>query len=295
MGSNTTTESQTSELPQWQEDYIRKQIMPKATEISTAPYQAYTGQTVAALNPLETQAQNTLAGSNFGAPQYQQAQNVFSQLSSMRPEDFTAMNRQNYNPFQQDVVNATDAQQRALRAQQQLEESQNITNARAFGNDRRGTYEGARQGAFETGYAGVMANLMSQGYNQAQAATMAQLAQRGQTAGSLVDTTGAANQAMLQGAQAQLGAGQVGRSIEQAQLQSDQEAFAQQQAYPLQQLNALLAGAGGIPSGLGTVTGTKDTGMGGTLSALGSLGQAGASFGMFGPSAQGYALGAAYK
>jgi len=287
-GSSKTT---TTEMPKWQEDYVRQQILPKATAIGNAPYQAYTGQTVAGLNPLEVQAQTALAASNYGAPQYQQAQSVFSELSSMRPEDFTSMNRQNYNPFQQDVVNATDAQQRALRAQQQLEESQNITNAKAFGGSRADVYQGARQGAFETGYAGVMANLMSQGYSQAQAATMAQLAQRGQTAGNLADTTSAANQAMLQGAQAQLGAGQVGRSIEQAQLQADQAAFAQQQAYPLQQLNALLAGGGGVPVGIGTTTENSNAGFGGVLGALGSLGQAGATYGMFGSPAQNAALG----
>ena len=293
MGTSNTTQQVSSQMPSWQEDYVRNQIMPKATEISNTPYKAYTGQTVAGLNPLEVQAQNTLAGSDYGAPQYQQAQSVFSELSSMRPEDYTAMNRQNYNPFQQDVVNATDAQQRALRSQQRLEENQMITGAKAFGGNRADVYQGARQGAFETGYAGVMANLMSQGYTQAQAATMAQLAQRGQTAGSLADTTSASNQAMLQGAQAQLGAGQVGRSIDQAQLQSDLAAFQAEQAYPLQQLNALLAGAGGIPQGLGTTTTTGNTGSGGTLAALGSLGQAGATYGLFGNQAQVAALGAA--
>jgi hypothetical protein len=293
----TTNQAQTSELPKWQEDYIRNQIMPKATALSTAEYKPYTGQTVAGLSPLEQQVQTNLAKADFGQPQYQQASNVFSELSSMTPEQYNAMTMQNYNPYQQNVISAADTAQQNLRAQQRLQENEMISKSNAFGGSRADVYQGARQGAFETGYLQTMADLMSQGYDKAQAQTMAQLAGRGQAAGSLADTATAGNQALMQGFQGQLGAGQVARSIEQAQLQADMAEFDRAQAHPLQQLNALLAGGGAIPGGLGTVNtsgSSNQTTSGGSnvLSTLGSLGQAGASFGLFGSPAQVASLGA---
>ena len=55
--------------------------------------------------------------------------------------------------------------------------------------------------------------------------------------------------------------------------------FEQEQAYPLTQLNALLAAGSGVPAGLGTVT-TRDpfgglTGVGKLLGGVGAVGTGG--------------------
>jgi hypothetical protein len=123
MGSTTKTESE-SKLPQWQEDFIRNQILPKAESIGSTPFSAYTGDRVAGLSDLEKQAQSTMAGYDYGQPAYQQAQSVFSQISGMTPQDYAAMNQQNMNPYQDKVINsmedvaaAVDGRRRVLERQ----------------------------------------------------------------------------------------------------------------------------------------------------------------------------------
>jgi hypothetical protein len=64
-------------------------------------------------------------------------------------------------------------------------------------------------------------------------------------------------QSELAGLNAQMSAGEQQRALEQAQLQSDYAMFQEQQAYPLTQLNAVLAAGTGVPAGLGT-TSTRD-------------------------------------
>jgi len=83
-------------------------------------------------------------------------------------------------------------------------------------------------------------------------------------------------QSELSGLNAQMAAGEQARALEQAQLQSDYAMFEKEQAYPLTQLNALLAAGSGVPAGLGTTT-TRDP-FGG-LTAVGNvLGGAGSAF-----------------
>jgi len=86
-------------------------------------------------------------------------------------------------------------------------------------------------------------------------------------------------QSELAGLGAQMSAGEQARALEQAQLQADYAMFQEQQAYPLTQLNAVLAAGSGIPAGLGTVS-TRDP-FGG-LTAVGNL------LGGFGSAGQGY-------
>jgi hypothetical protein len=87
-------------------------------------------------------------------------------------------------------------------------------------------------------------------------------------ANAMAGLAGQQLQSELAGLGAQMSAGEQERALEQAQLQADYAMFQEQQAYPLSQLNALLAAGSGIPAGLGTST-TRDP-FGG-LSAFGSL------------------------
>ncbi len=83
-------------------------------------------------------------------------------------------------------------------------------------------------------------------------------------------------QSEMAGLGAQMSAGEQQRALEQAQLQADYAMFQEQQAYPLSQLNAVLAAGSGIPAGLGTVT-TRDP-FGG-LKAFGQVMQGAGSLG----------------
>jgi hypothetical protein len=83
----------------------------------------------------------------------------------------------------------------------------------------------------------------------------------------------------LSGLGAQMSAGETARALEQAQLQADYAMFQQQQAYPLSQLNAVLAAGSGVPAGLGTVT-QRDpfgglTAFGSLLGGVGNVGRGG--------------------
>ena len=273
MGSKTTTTSE-NKLPQWQEDFIRQQILPKASEIGSTAFKHYTGDRVAGLSGLETQAQAAIGNYDYGMPAYQKAEGVFSELSSMTPQDFAAMNQANMNPYQNQVINSMEDAAARRRAQARVGEASTVTNARAFGNDRRGTFEGERQATYELGQNELVSNLLSQGYTQAQATTMSQLANRGQAAGNLAATAGQAGQALIGGASAQQQLGQLDRMVNQSELDAAYAEFERGNQYPLQQLQALLAGGSGVPTGLGTKTGTESkSGLGYTLEAVGAAGQ----------------------
>lgn len=98
-------------------------------------------------------------------------------------------------------------------------------------------------------------------------------------ANAMAGLAGQQLQSELTGLGAQMSAGEQERALEQAQLQADYAMFQEQQAYPLSQLNAVLAAGSGIPAGLGTVS-TRDP-FGG-LTAVGNL------LGGFGSAGKGY-------
>ena len=125
-------------------------------------------------------------------------------------------------------------------------------------------YEGERQAAFELGQNEMIANLMSQGYSQAQAQTMAQLGAR----------QGAAGQA----AAGMMQLGNLEQLTAQAGLDAQMQEFMRQQQFPLQQLGALVSAASGIPSGYATTTESRRPGTVDYLNALASAGQSAAMF-----------------
>ena len=136
-GSETTT----NDIAGWQKDYFNKGGTA-AGNILDGQFKAYTGNRVAGLNPLETQATGALQSYDFGAPQYQQAQDIYSGIANMTPQDYAAMNQQNMNPYQDQVIGSMEAVAARRRAQERVGEANTVTNSRAFGNDRRGTFEG---------------------------------------------------------------------------------------------------------------------------------------------------------
>lgn len=169
------------------------------------------------------------------------------------------MTQANMNPFQEQVIDAALARSQRERDIARTGEMADITRAGAFGNERRGVFEAERQAAFELGQNEMIANLMSQGYSQAQAQTMAQLGAR----------QGAAGQAAAGFQQL----GNLEQLTQQAGLDAQMQEFMRQQNMPLQQLGALVSAAGGIPAGYSTTTQSERPGTVGFLGALGSLGQ----------------------
>ena len=158
----------------------------------------------------------------------------------------------------------TAAQQDAARAAQQagLTQAAGLSNQAALNQAMQA--EAARQQAANA--ANFQGQFTGAGIQSGAANAMAGLA-------------GQQLQSELTGLGAQMSAGEQERALEQAQLQADYAMFQEQQAYPLSQLNAVLAAGSGVPAGLGTVT--QHDPFGG-LTAVGNL------LGGFGSAATGY-------
>lgn len=240
-----SSQQTTQEMPEFQQKFLEETVIPFATEISQTEFTPYTGQMTAGVSPL-----------SMGAQQYYQ---TVGGIANMRPEQYAARVQANMNPYQEQVIDAALARSARERDIARTGEMADITRAGAFGNERRGVFEGERQAAYEIGRDQMVANLLQQGYNQAQAQTMAQLQQQ----------QGAALAAA--GGMQQLGTLQ--QATQQAMLDAQFQEFMRQQQNPLMQLGALTSAAGGIPSGYGTTTQSQNPGLIGYLGALGSAGQ----------------------
>ena len=281
MGKSTTTSE--TKMPKWQEDYVRNKILPRAEDIADTPFAEYSGDRVAGFTDLMNKAKGTLGSSDFGNASINEAKGVFSDLAAMTPEDYAAMTRENYNPYQTDVIDASlDVASRG-RAKNQISDMARISQAGAFGGDRRDVYQAESDAVYDLGTNQMVANLMRQGYSEAQANTMAQLNARSNAAGNLVGAAGSGVQNMLAGVGSQMTTGGLEMGMNQAGLDAQYAEFMREQQDPLMKLQALLAGASGVPAGLGTTTETKRKAIGETLGGLmGAAGSLGTGFGGYG-------------
>jgi hypothetical protein len=386
MGSTKTEETK---MPQWQEDFIRENILPRGVAIADQDYTPYTGEMVAGMSDLQNQALAGYGNLNMGGQTYDQAIGVQQGLTGFNPADMAAaqlggaqtmqgagavnaamapgqidVNQlattnfdQYMSPYTQNVINRSlqtlgGAQEQALNTM-----GAQATAAGAFGGSRQGVAEAATREAYGKQAADLIAGLQEKAYTQAlqsgqfdignvqqargmqsgQQMTANTLGQQAREAAAARDQAArsgnmaAANQFAIQQAQfeqaanaanyqgqfgaadiqgraanamgalagdrlqsemsglgAQMAAGDQVRALEQAQLQSDYAAFEQEQAYPLTQLNALLAAGAGVPQGLGTVTSRDPFGglsaVGSLLSGAGAVGQGGGFGAVFGGS-----------
>jgi hypothetical protein len=252
MGRSSQTQSTQATIPQFYENFLTQDLFPAAQEFAGQEFTPYGGEFTAGVSPLSMGAET-----QFGQ---------IADIANMSPQDFAAMTQANLNPFQEQVIDASLARAQRERDIARTGEMADITRAGAFGNERRGVFEAERQAAFDVAQQQMIADLMSQGYSQAQAATMAQLGTR----------QGAAGQA----AAGMMQLGNLEQLTEQAQLDALYSEFLREQNLPLQQLGALVSASSGsqIPQGQTTTTSSRP-GFTGVLGALGSLGQGfGAAF-----------------
>ena len=253
MGSKKTTTNNTAEvrdMPQFQEDFLRQEVLPFAKDIADRSFEGYTGDRVAELTPLQRQAAAT-----YGDVESQQ----------LASTDLTPY----MSPYQQNVIDASlrtlgGAQEQALNKL-----GAQASAAGAFGGSRQGIAEAETRKAYGQQASDLVTKQMQAGFMNAQQAAQADMARRMQQAG------------------AQMSAGESARMLEQAKMEADYAEFMRRQQFPLTGLNALTLGASGIPAGYGTTTGTgrQVTSTGGLGPALGAVG----SFGMgMGPQGFGF-------
>ena len=223
------SQTQTQTMPAFQQSFLQNTLMPFATDISQQEFTPYTGQMTADVS------QTALAAQPF--------YDVAGGISQMTPEQYAAQTAANMNPYQSQVIDASLARMARERDIARTGEMADITRAGAFGNERRGVFEAERQAAYELGRDQMIADLMQQGYSQAQAQTMAQIGQ----------SQSAAQQAAA--GYTQLGGLQ--QATEQSRLDAQMQEFMRQQQDPYQRLGALATAASGIPTMTSTTTTQK--------------------------------------
>lgn len=339
MGS---TKTQETKLPQWQEDFIRENILPKGLDIAGTEYTPYGGQLIAGMTPMQMSALSGFGSLNAGGAAYDQAIGAQSALTSFDPRNMSAVggvqsatapdqiavnqiastNLDPYmSPYVQNVIDLGQADIERQRLMASNELGAQASAAGAFGGSRQAVQEGVLAGEAARAAADFSATQRQQAFNQALASsqfdignvqqartlasgqqmtaeTLAQNAReaaaaraqatnlanyQGQFTAADIQSRAANAMGALAGDRlssetaaltAQMNAAEQQRALEQAQLQADYAMFQEQQAYPMTQLNALLAAGSGIPAGLGTVT-QRDpfgglTAVGNLLSGVGS-------------------------
>ncbi len=325
-GQNTSTVQQSNAyIPPWLEQASAGAVQ-RATDLSNQPYNPYTGQTVAGIDPAQQQAYNQVAamqglGTGAASTGINAQANLAGQVTPLTAGGIQANTDQLQQGFQQQVYGpsqgllgnytsqgpataqgvAAGAQQLmspytqsvvdpANQLMQQLLRSNLNTigaganQAGAFGGSRQGVQEGIAQSQAALGSEKYLGDLLNNQWNQATGISRDVALQAGQQ--GLTSNTALAN--LLQGgygANQKLGAdimssnlsqglgaaqnlpqsltslqnmmlgqsnalnqaGTMQQQYQQQLLNAAQGAFAQQQAFPYQQLQTLLGAVSGIP------------------------------------------------
>lgn len=214
MGQSKSTTTQS--LPGWQQDFLRNTAQPLAQQIADQPFQAYGGQFAPEFGGLSADA----AG-------------VYGSIANMTPEAFGARTAANFNPYQQQVIDASLAQMGRSADQARTGLEAGLIGSGAFGSRgevARGEFEAGVQNQRDA----LIANMMQQGYGQAQGVTQQQIANQMAGAGGLAGLGGM--QAALEGQQL---AGQYGE-------------FMREQMDPQQRLAGVMGFGGGNYGGTAT-------------------------------------------
>lgn len=232
-------------------------MLQRAQAAAGTPYQAYTGQRVADLNTNQNAAFGTIANAQ-GA--YQPYLNSATNYANAGASPITSADLARYqNPYQQQVIDATMANIGENNGQQRTALTGNAISQGAFGGDRAGIAQAELARQQDLSSNATLAGLNSANYTQSLGAAQADRS-AAQTGAS--QFSGLAGQSMslpIQGAQAQLQAGNQQQAQSQAQLNVPYQDWQQQQAFPYQQAQWLA----GVSTGVGSQ-------MGGTSSNVGT-------------------------
>ena len=227
-GKETTSSNVSGPGVEYYSDIIR----PAAENVVNAPFEAYGGQFTPGLSQYSTGA----------ADLYGKA----AESGSYTPADWNALTQQNMSAYTQNVMDPTLALMDRERQKQLVGEQGNIIGSGAFDSSRRGVFEAESSAAYGLGRDKMMADLMRQGYNEAQAATMAQqAAQQG---------------ALASGAAGMAGIGGMEQGLNAADLAGQYGEFMRQQEDPYARLAALTGAASAAPVNT-TQTTTKKRGL----------------------------------
>lgn len=250
-GSSTTS---TTTAPNAQAGQAYSDLLNRASGVASTPYQGYSGELVAPVNGQQFAGIGGInANAGFASPYISQA----TQYANQAAQPITGAQISQYqNPYTQQVVNATEAQ---FNQQNQMQQSQLTGNAAAqgaLGGDRVGVAQGTLGGQQQMAEAPVIAGLESQGYNTALSTALQEQQNTANAAFSLGNLGVSGQNAALQGAGAQLGAGSLEQQTQQALDTALYGQFQNQLAFPYQQTQWLA----GLDTGVGSqMGGTSST------------------------------------
>ena len=239
-------------------------VNARAETTAEQPFQQYGEEFVAPLNPVQTAGVNAAsANSQLAQPYYGAAAGLT--MSGAKDVGPLTQGQIGYyqNPYTQAVVNPTVQALQQQQGQQLADQQAQAIKGGAFGGDRAGLQRAQLQGQQNLGMAQAIAPLYQQGYGQAvqtaqtqQGVVASDLARRMQAGQQVAGLGTGAQQAALQGAQAQIGAGTLGQQTQQAQDTAQYQQFLQERGYPFQvsQFLANIAMGTGALSGSTTST-----------------------------------------
>jgi hypothetical protein len=241
-------------------------VNARAEQVAATPFQPYTGEFVAPLNPTQLSGINaTSAASQLAQPYYGGAtQAALAGGAGVYPGRLQT--GRYMNPYTQSVVGATQAAMGQQFGQQQAQQQAEAIRAGAFGGDRSGLQRQALRGQQALAEAQVIAPLYKQGYENAQtvatqqqgvdlAAAQANRAALQNLSTQLAGLGTGAQQSALQGAQAQIAAGTLPQQTQQAQDTALYQQFLQERGYPFQTAQFLA----NIAMGTGALSGNTTT------------------------------------
>ena len=238
-------------------------VNARAENVAQQPFQPYAGQFVAPLTGTQQAGVSNISRAAGMAQPYFGAAAGLTAAGSQAVGPLTQQQIQYYqNPFTQAVVDPTIAAMQQEFGQQRAQQQASAIRAGAFGGDRSGIERANLMRQQGLGMAQAIAPLYSQGYGMGvqtaagQQGVVAQDLQRQLAAGQQFAGLGAgAQQAALQGAQAQLGAGTLEQQTQQADLTARYQQFLQERGYPFQVAQFLA----NIAMGTGALSGSTTT------------------------------------
>jgi len=247
-------------------------VNTKAEEVAKTPFQAYSTDPNAFVAPLSNTQQAGIANTNAAAGAAQPWFNAAGGLAgasayNVNPAQYNDATMASYmSPFANQVIGETLApMQQQQAADQQALKSASIKRG-SFGGDRADISDAVLRGQQSQATGATVAGLLNPMFNQAQQQFNTQQAinlgsgqanrQNYQNLAQLYGSLGTgAQNAALQGSQAQLTAGQQEQATKQAGLTALYNQFLQQQSYPFQTTQFLA----NIAQGTGALSGSTTT------------------------------------
>jgi len=184
MGS---TKTETAKMPEFQQEFLENTIFPFAEDFLATPYESYTGERVAGMTPLQTQAMRGYGALDTGAAQYGKAADIYSGLGQLEAPSVSGARIRGVesvgarqladvdyakymSPYTQEVIERGEQDIARQRESALNRLGAQAAAAKAFGGSRMGLAEGETYGQYGRLAADMAAQQRQRAFEQAQGA-----------------------------------------------------------------------------------------------------------------------------